>query len=509
MKRILSLVLAFACLCSCAALAASNTARTSIGGKSAETVTIDMHAGVAAEVVLAQGSVNKDQPVSEMLSAASAKGVPIAAVNGGFFNAYYAQGTELDGYGAVARCYASIVRDGMIINGGSEESAVYLGITSDGKALIDEVAVTLYVCCNGKKLPTWGVNSYFPEPSSVLLFTPEAGYDLPVPANARVAKIVGGKVVEMLTSGTMVCTPGTYYFVCGKELHDAYVPAVGDTVSFTTEFSKSEWSSVTTAVSCGPWLLHAGKDAFAENSKYPYLADQKVSETAVAARSFAAVLENGDLMLGACTASPRQIIDYLLSIGATDAMLLDGGASSMLCANGSTLRSAGRRLNNILCFYEGAAVETKTAQESTQTVELDGRKLTMPAYKLVSADGDTNYVRLRDLAQLLNGTAAQFDVTWNGTAGAVNITAHHAYDHPNGTEGGAPFHGPQAYSAFTGSTLINNRTAALDAFVITHDGGGHTYYQLRELGRALNFNVGWSAERGVFIETDKPYTDAN
>lgn len=34
---------------------------------------------------------------------------------------------------------------------------------------------------------------------------------------------------------------------------------------------------------------------------------------------------------------------------------------------------------------------------------------------------------------------------------------------------------------------------------------GQPYYKLRDLGRALEFNVGWSAQRGVFLETDKPY----
>ena len=36
-------------------------------------------------------------------------------------------------------------------------------------------------------------------------------------------------------------------------------------------------------------------------------------------------------------------------------------------------------------------------------------------------------------------------------------------------------------------------------------GNGYTYYKLRDLGQLLNFNVGWTAERGVFIETGKPY----
>ena len=37
------------------------------------------------------------------------------------------------------------------------------------------------------------------------------------------------------------------------------------------------------------------------------------------------------------------------------------------------------------------------------------------------------------------------------------------------------------------------------------NGVGTNYLQLRDLGAALGFNVGWSADRGVYVETDKPY----
>ena len=51
---------------------------------------------------------------------------------------------------------------------------------------------------------------------------------------------------------------------------------------------------------------------------------------------------------------------------------------------------------------------------------------------------------------------------------------------------------------------------ALRALVLTDAQGGQaTYYKLRDLGQAIGFNVGWSAEKGIFIETNKPYTDAD
>ena len=150
---------------------------------------------------------------------------------------------------------------------------------------------------------------------------------------------------------------------------------------------------------------------------------------------------------------------------------------------------------------------TGTAYASTQTVELDGKTITLPAYALKDANGNpTNYVRLRDLASLLNGTAAQFDVVWSAESG-ISLVARHAYDHTNGSESGIPFTGDQSYTAYLEDTNVDDQAVPLTAFQV--QGGGYTYYQLRDLGKALGFNVGWSAGRGIFIETDKAYTDAD
>ena len=151
-----------------------------------------------------------------------------------------------------------------------------------------------------------------------------------------------------------------------------------------------------------------------------------------------------------------------------------------------------------------------TAYESRQTVDLNGTAVSLPAYALLNEKGDpTNYVRLRDLASLLNGTSAQFDVLWSAETG-ISIAPHTSYDHPNGSEGNIPFSGNKPYTIYSEKTTVGTTPQSLTAFQITDDAGGsHTYYQLRDLGRALGFNVGWSAERGIFIEPDVPYTDAN
>lgn len=148
--------------------------------------------------------------------------------------------------------------------------------------------------------------------------------------------------------------------------------------------------------------------------------------------------------------------------------------------------------------------DTPTAYPSTQTVDLDGRKVEFQMYALKDANGNpTNYVKIRDLAKALTGSKAAFSVEWDG---AVDLVPGGIYA-PNGTENHSAFTTPWPYTHPASPTKINGVDSSLQAIVLTDKkGGGHTYYQLRDLGRALNFNVGWSGSKGVFIETDKPYS---
>ncbi|MCI9402849.1 MAG: hypothetical protein HFF04_04140, partial [Oscillospiraceae bacterium] len=142
---------------------------------------------------------------------------------------------------------------------------------------------------------------------------------------------------------------------------------------------------------------------------------------------------------------------------------------------------------------------TNTAYASTQKVLVDGKAVEFQCYALKDAKGNlTNYIKLRDMASILNGTSVQFQVGWNG---AVNIETGKAYT-PNGSEMNTPFSGDRGYENATAATNINGSQAALEAIVLKDDkGGAYTYYKLRDLGTALGFKVDWSAEKGIFIET--------
>ena len=150
----------------------------------------------------------------------------------------------------------------------------------------------------------------------------------------------------------------------------------------------------------------------------------------------------------------------------------------------------------------------KTAYASTQSFGIDYTvSVSVDAYALKDANGnDTNYVKLRDIAHLLNGTEAQFDVAWDGNINLVTDSPYTA----NGTEMSTPFAGNREYTASAAVTKVNGEVVELEAICLTDDaGGGYTYYKLRDLGKYLGFNVSWTAETGILIETTVPYSDAN
>ena len=133
-----------------------------------------------------------------------------------------------------------------------------------------------------------------------------------------------------------------------------------------------------------------------------------------------------------------------------------------------------------------AVPESGTAYASKVSVNLDGKPTVFDMYKLVSEQGDTNYIKLRDIASLLNGTAAQFEVGFNGT---ISLTTGKAYT-PVGSEMSTPFSGSRAYKVCKTAIKVNGKVPALAGITLTDDNGGdYNYFKLRDLGDALGFKV--------------------
>ena len=149
--------------------------------------------------------------------------------------------------------------------------------------------------------------------------------------------------------------------------------------------------------------------------------------------------------------------------------------------------SATLALAMTLSLLPAAFAAGGTAYASTQAVEVDGKKVEFQMYALKDAAGNpTNYVKLRDVAHVLNGTKAQFSVGYDGS---ISVTTGQPYADAGG-EMTTPYSGDRAYRD------------GLESIILTDDAGGdYTYFKLRDLGTALGFQVDWSADRGVFLNT--------
>lgn len=142
---------------------------------------------------------------------------------------------------------------------------------------------------------------------------------------------------------------------------------------------------------------------------------------------------------------------------------------------------------------------TKTANPTNDKLAVNGAAVDPTVYKI---DG-SNYFKIRDVAAVLNGTEKQFAVGYDGATRSVTATTGQGYDKQPGDLAGAPAGGSQSAASSNDAIYVNGEKITAEVYKI----GGSNYFKLRDLGKALNFYVGWTAEQGMFIETDKPYSE--
>jgi len=150
--------------------------------------------------------------------------------------------------------------------------------------------------------------------------------------------------------------------------------------------------------------------------------------------------------------------------------------------------------------------DSGTAYPRTVSVAVDGSGVEFQMYALRDEKGnETNFIKLRDLAYVLNGTQAQFNIVWDGETRLESGVPYQS----NGSEMTTPFSGERTYQAAADAVRLDGAACSLQAFYLKDDAGsGYTYYKLRDLGQALDFNVGWD-NGSIYVETGRPYDPAN
>ncbi len=117
---------------------------------------------------------------------------------------------------------------------------------------------------------------------------------------------------------------------------------------------------------------------------------------------------------------------------------------------------------------------------SSQALAVDGVKVSAEAYNI---DG-SNYFKLRDLAALLTGTAAKFDIEIDGDKREIYITTGKAYT-PVGGELEIGEDKSSTCVASEWTIYVNDVLVGATAYNI----GGNNYFMLRDLGEAMDFCV--------------------
>ena len=140
---------------------------------------------------------------------------------------------------------------------------------------------------------------------------------------------------------------------------------------------------------------------------------------------------------------------------------------------------------------------TAVAKPSTHKIYLDGERVSIAAYEI----NGNNYFKIRDVAAILSGTNAQFDVTWDPATGNITLTDDKAYTKT----------GDELYAIPNTNQTAEDSTAPLyrDGERVNYTGynvNDNNYYKLRDIAEDFDFGVTWEAEtQSVYIETDEEY----
>ena len=137
-------------------------------------------------------------------------------------------------------------------------------------------------------------------------------------------------------------------------------------------------------------------------------------------------------------------------------------------------------------------MENTKCQVTGQKLTVDGVEQAAEIYNI----NDENYFKLRDIAALLNGTDAQFEVIYDEETKTISVETGKAYtavggelaDHADRSESILP--SPQALT-------VDGAAANLTAFNLE----GNNFFRLRDLGRVLGFGVDWDPETSTMLVT--------
>ena len=127
-----------------------------------------------------------------------------------------------------------------------------------------------------------------------------------------------------------------------------------------------------------------------------------------------------------------------------------------------------------------------TATPNNASVAVDGKIIAIGAYNI----GGYNYFKLRDVAAALNGTGSNFEVGYDAAEKAISLKTKTAYSETGNELKDTKLTMKKKATVSDQKIVLDGENAYMLAFLID----GYNYFQLRELGQNLGFEVVWDAE---------------
>ena|GEM_PF-1847723 len=176
--------------------------------------------------------------------------------------------------------------------------------------------------------------------------------------------------------------------------------------------------------------------------------------------------------------------------------LENGGSFTIYIKDGNVYRVSANYLKSTF-GYKTYAPEKTTATPSSTKLVVNGRNVAVDAYAI----GGNNYIKLRDLATMVNNTEKNFDVTWDGSKNAINLISNKAYTSVGGEM--AKGDGKAKAAARTDSKIfVEGREVSLSAYNID----GNNYFKLRDVMQIFDIGVGWNSSTSTAtINTGESY----
>lgn len=107
----------------------------------------------------------------------------------------------------------------------------------------------------------------------------------------------------------------------------------------------------------------------------------------------------------------------------------------------------------------------------------------MTAYNI----DDSNYFKLRDIAQAISGTTKQFDIGWDDQINAISLTLNKTYNAVGGELSLTYDHLKKTANPTSSIIYLDGEKINLVAYNID----GNNYFKLRDISEAMDFGVTW------------------